>query len=432
MAIKKNAVVVLNPGDRCSRMLDYYKKYNFTPIVLRVQEGETKEIANDINETIKQIKKRIKPLVVIFDECSMDIAIEKLSKYNVVAVIPYEETTIYGDMLASKLGINGNDTKTSVTRKSKYLLNELLQQNKIRSIKSRIMTKTETVDTILKDFDLPIVLKPTYGSSSVNVFCIFTKEELQHKLSIFKNMSKQESTIMGDIIIQEFIEGKEYVANFISYQNKHILTDVWEYEKFKSDMGVQLYKRTNLVKKLSPLHQKIVKYSLSVLNAMKYTVGPTHLEIKVDKKGPVLIEANLRIMGGIVFEHEPMVDTKYTTTEFGLLTYMNSPIVKSYFTKTRTYNPNSYYVTAYTLFSNKEYVVKKVIDLNSMKKMFPSFIKWKLYVEPNKKLIKTINYITEPAEIEFASKSSVQLEKDCKKLSEIEKNNIETLFIPKK
>jgi hypothetical protein len=76
--------------------------------------------------------------------------------------------------------------------------------------------------------------------------------------------------------------------------------------------------------------------------------------------------------------------------------------------------------------------VKKIISNAEMKKLFPTFIKWKLYVAPNKKLIKTINYISEPAEIELCDKDNEKINRDCKKLQEIEKNNLEKFFIPKK
>jgi hypothetical protein len=130
-----------------------------------------------------------------------------------------------------------------------------------------------------------------------------------------------------------------------------------------------------LIVKLSPIHKKIAQYGLDVLNAMKYQYGPTHLEMKLDKNGPVLIEANLRIMGGNVFLHEPLVANKFTTTEFSLLVYMNNSLIKPYFAKALIYCPSSYHITAYTLFSNKEYIVKKIISNAEMKKLFPTFIK---------------------------------------------------------
>jgi glutathione synthase/RimK-type ligase-like ATP-grasp enzyme len=223
---KPNAVVLLNPGDRCSHMLDYYKKYNFVPIILRVCQDETKDISNDIDETIAKIKLRIKNLVVLNDKGQMSTAITLLKKYNVLAIVPYEETIIYGDLLAKKLHLNGNDPLTSVIRKNKYELNNLLAKKNVRAIKSRLLKKQDSVATIAKDFKFPLVMKPTYGSSSMNVFIISNMNELKDKFNFFKKTNIKNKKIFGDIIIQEFIEGLEYVANFISYNGKHILTDI--------------------------------------------------------------------------------------------------------------------------------------------------------------------------------------------------------------
>lgn len=390
---------------------------------------ETPEIAKDIDDVIAKLKKRIPKIVVIDDKGKMKHAIKALSDFNVRAIVPYEETVPYGDKLAKILKIAGNDPKTSLLRKNKDSLNQLLAKKGIRSIKSLILKSNTTVDKIVAYFKnhFPLVLKPVYGSSSVNVFVVKNQKELAEKINFFRTLDRKTLKILGDIVIQEFITGTEYVANYISNNGRHILTDLWYYEKFKDADGKVIYHRTNLIKKLTPLTKKIAQYGFAVLNAMKYNVGPTHLEIKVDRHGPVLIEANLRIMGGLFFKNEPLVG-KYPTYEFALLAYFNSPLIEPFF-KNPVYQPNPNHVTAYTLYSNQSYKIKSIVSDAYMKKTFPTFQQWKLYVKAGGFLQKTIDYITFPGEIEFASPDAKKIEADCAKLNAIEKTGLQSIFI---
>jgi glutathione synthase/RimK-type ligase-like ATP-grasp enzyme len=225
---KLDAVVSLSPGDRSSHMLDLYKKYKFIPIILRVRQMETPEIAKDIDDVIAKLKKRIPKIVVIDDKGKMKHAIKALSDFNVRAIVPYEETVPYGDKLAKILKIAGNDPKTSLLRKNKDSLNQLLAKKGIRSIKSLILKSNTTVDKIVAYFKnhFPLVLKPVYGSSSVNVFVVKNQKELAEKINFFRTLDRKTLKILGDIVIQEFITGTEYVANYISNNGRHILTDL--------------------------------------------------------------------------------------------------------------------------------------------------------------------------------------------------------------
>ncbi|MCQ3907658.1 MAG: hypothetical protein MJ219_02735 [Mycoplasmoidaceae bacterium] len=47
-----------------------------------------------------------------------------------------------------------------------------------------------------------------------------------------------------------------------------------------------------------PKYTKVIEYNSKVLRAIGLTYGLCHNEFKVDKKGPVLIEANCRTPGG--------------------------------------------------------------------------------------------------------------------------------------
>lgn len=102
---------------------------------------------------------------------------------------------------------------------------------------------------------------------------------------------------MGGLLIQEYIGGTEYIVNSISVDGKHKVTDIWRYEKIIQDDGVLVYDTSILVDRLVPGMQDNIQYDYKVLDAVDMKNGFCHNEIKVDGKGPVLIETNARVMG---------------------------------------------------------------------------------------------------------------------------------------
>ena len=99
------------------------------------------------------------------------------------------------------------------------------------------------------------------------------------------------------ILIQEYIDGPEFVVNTISCQGKHILSDMWEYTKIQTHEGEILYQSSNLVHELDSNTRELVDYTMKVLDAEHFEFGPCHGEFKIDHNGPILIETNPRPMG---------------------------------------------------------------------------------------------------------------------------------------
>ncbi|MDR2830186.1 MAG: hypothetical protein LBB45_03990 [Methanobrevibacter sp.] len=106
--MKKNAVVCVNPHDRQAHILDFYKKYNFIPILIY---SKAKDAIGDLNNfvygQIKSIKSRIKNLVFFIDKGNdFDKIVKELKeKFNVLAVCPgFDVSLEYVDRLSAALG----------------------------------------------------------------------------------------------------------------------------------------------------------------------------------------------------------------------------------------------------------------------------------------------------------------------------------------
>jgi predicted ATP-grasp superfamily ATP-dependent carboligase len=224
--IKKNdAVVCINTTLRSSMPLTLYKKYNFTPIYIYL---ENKKPFVDYIAVYKEFKKKIPGLVVIrAPSLNPKDILPKLKKYNIIALMPYEESVVYADELASLLKIKGNDPKMTLIKKDKGMLNEYLEKKHIRVPKTlRSTSKNISLTQIDKFFKnkFPIIIKPVEGTGSIGVVCCNNKKEVEDALRL-NNTLGSKFRVDKEMIYQECIKGTEYVVNFVSSNGKHVFTD---------------------------------------------------------------------------------------------------------------------------------------------------------------------------------------------------------------
>ncbi|GHU49613.1 hypothetical protein FACS189459_1630 [Bacilli bacterium] len=282
-----DAIILVNPSHRIGCIVKLSKKYNFTPICVLTMGNS---FAFDYEQNFNNIKK-LNNHVEVYRTYENGTTPNELSailksKYNVQAVVPYEEDLKYAEELASVLGVAGNDVSTVNIRKDKYNFNELLSKNSVRSVKQMMIEKNTTADDVVKYFNntFPIVIKPIDGVLSVSVYICKNENEVHDAIN-------GKNTFMSKFVAQEFIDGNEYIVNFITYKNKHHLTNICVYDR-RVVNGHVINFGYQYITKQDDLFNSLMNYGINVLNASKVNCGTTHLEIKIDKKGPVLIECN--------------------------------------------------------------------------------------------------------------------------------------------
>ena len=103
---------------------------------------------------------------------------------------------------------------------------------------------------------------------------------------------------LEELLIQERINGIEYIVNTVTHKGIHRVTLVWKYNKVKTSEGAIVYDSCETVNELSLGEAEMVEYAYKVADALEIQYGPVHGEYMIDEKGPVLIEVNCRPCGG--------------------------------------------------------------------------------------------------------------------------------------
>ena len=109
---------------------------------------------------------------------------------------------------------------------------------------------------------------------------------------------------ISEFIVQERIDGVEYIVNTVSCNGSHRVTTMWKYNKIRTPEGDEVCDSARTINELGIGEAELVEYAYDVVNAIGIKYGPVHGEYMIDDDGPVLIEVNCRPSG-------PNMDAEY-------------------------------------------------------------------------------------------------------------------------
>ncbi len=219
-------------------------------------------------------------------------------------VIPWdEESVLLGADLGERLGLGWNGRHVIERCRDKAVMKQWLRERgSVRINAARVVHDAAgALDFQRRLGRWPIVVKPTAGSGSENVFFVTSDEDLLARC--------QEVLRSGDggVLLEEFIGGREFAVNGIVDDKSDLLvTDIWIYDR-RSNRGVpNVYHQSIKVSSHQPVFGALGNYAAAVVETLELRRAPIHMEVKVDDRGPCLIEVGARLSGASL----PMLASK--------------------------------------------------------------------------------------------------------------------------
>ena len=254
-----------------------------------------------MDEERKAKYSRIKyPIKLIREDPDYEKTLREIKELDPLLVLPGgEEGVVIGTRLADELGLTGNPYANIAAMTEKTVMHQRLSEAGLRHIRGREVSSGEQCAGFLADLGKEdVVLKAVHGVASVGVHLVHGKKEL---LDAFEKEAKAEN-MFGDsvnrLMVQERIFGEEYAVNTISRDGIPALTSVFKCFKKRTSSGAIIYQGLESIGELCKKEKTLVDYALNAVRALGITDGPVHGEYMIDADGPVLIEANCRVMGG--------------------------------------------------------------------------------------------------------------------------------------
>jgi biotin carboxylase len=200
--------------------------------------------------------------------------------------------------LSSDLGLKNNPLSILWNLRDKFVTQEVLKSAGIRHIKSRIVsTEEEAVDFYKEEQGKKVVIKPTQAAASKSVFICGSEYEVRKAYRITDKFVKKRNNKAEKIIIQQYIDGEEYVVDTVSCEGKHVALFGMKYKKRICEGFGKIYDTDFYLSTDDADVKELVDYCFQVLSCLGVKYGAVHSEFMVDDKGPVLIETNARSAG---------------------------------------------------------------------------------------------------------------------------------------
>ncbi|RWJ39479.1 acetyl-CoA carboxylase biotin carboxylase subunit family protein [Mesorhizobium sp.] len=157
----------------------------------------------------------------------------------------------------------------------------------------RLAANATRVESAAADIGLPVIVKPAIGSGSMGVrLCRNANELAEHTTYLLGGKDLLPSA--PRILVEEFARGPFYSVEIMGNEVIGIVG---------VDFGPQphfVFQKTTFPAPLTfDEHERIVEVSLNCLEALGLGWGPTNIEVRWTKRGPVVIEVNPRLAGAL-------------------------------------------------------------------------------------------------------------------------------------
>ncbi|RWN50124.1 acetyl-CoA carboxylase biotin carboxylase subunit family protein [Mesorhizobium sp.] len=271
-----------------SNMLLYVKaarRLGLHPITLSADPAQYDYLAA---EGIEAIRVDTDNLDALIQECS-----RLRATYDIAGITSAQES-VYATAgkLCQYFDLPGPNPASIERCCDKFTQRQLLAEAGVPVPAYRLAANTTDVERAAAEIGLPVVLKPAVGIGSIGVrLCRSLDELAEHTTYLLGGQHIWRSS--PRILVEEFAQGPFYGADIMG--NEVIGIEA-------GDFGPPPHFVFRHLTCPAPLtgdeHRGIADVSLSCLRALGLGWGPTTVELRWTKRGPVVIEVNPRLTGG--------------------------------------------------------------------------------------------------------------------------------------
>eukprot|EP00403_Amphidinium_massartii_P004916 CAMPEP_0178370078 /NCGR_PEP_ID=MMETSP0689_2-20121128/111_1 /TAXON_ID=160604 /ORGANISM="Amphidinium massartii, Strain CS-259" /LENGTH=487 /DNA_ID=CAMNT_0019989877 /DNA_START=332 /DNA_END=1792 /DNA_ORIENTATION=- len=187
-----------------------------------------------------------------------------------------------------------NSASTTRWRTDKFEMQRVLGNAGARSLQ---MLSTDDLEAKMAKaaFEFPVIVKPTSSCASNGLFLCNDIDEVRK--AVEHNLMSEDpfDRPIQAVVVQEYLQGAEFVVNTMSLNGHHRVLDMWRAEKYVR--GNAIFYGHQILVEDSKQHEDVVSFSLQVLNACGFNGGAAHLEVIRTRDGVRLIEINPRPAG---------------------------------------------------------------------------------------------------------------------------------------
>ncbi len=222
------------------------------------------------------------------------------------------------DYVAEKMGLNANSIECSKIATNKFLMRNAFKKHGDPIPLFTEVSENESFD--ISNFKYPLIVKPTDRSGSRGITKISDVSQLHEAIKFACGESFEHKAM-----IEEFVEGKEYSVECITFHGKHTLLAVTEKITTGSPHFIETG-HSEPAQITSEMSDKIKTIIYHGLDSLHITEGASHSEIKIDDDGNIkIIEIGSRMGGDCIGSDLVRISTGYDFTKMVIDTALCLP-----------------------------------------------------------------------------------------------------------
>jgi biotin carboxylase len=227
-------------------------------------------------------------------------------EHDIGIVLPVWEGTVDATAkICATLGLPGNVLSAVVASRDKYLAALSFERSGIPHPRTRLFDSTlHQATSIEQQFDYPLIVKLPQSTNSQSVTLVRSREELEAAFTMIERLYRPDpqnrlfslyksQTGERQFLVQSYIEGPELNIDLLYTESDHRVLGVFE----KHPMTGPTFGEVQSVYPVNLSDDELnTCFSMAVasVRALGATIGAAHVEMRVTKSGPVVIEAALR------------------------------------------------------------------------------------------------------------------------------------------
>ncbi|CRM26272.1 MULTISPECIES: ATP-grasp domain-containing protein [Pseudomonas] len=230
----------------------------------------------------------------------VEMTLAQLQRFKPQFILAGAETgVLLADRLNEQLQLpyRNRFDKTNA-RRNKYEMIQCITQAQLPAARQFIADGWEPVQHWIDEHGrFPVVIKPLESAGADGVFICEDMYACKAAVERLLGTTNKLNIPNTQVLIQEYLAGREYVVNMVSLNGRQLVTEVVRYRKQRTASGGILYDIDELIGPDTPVYSILVDYTRAVVRCLGIRNGPSHAEVMLTEDGPKLVEIAARTDG---------------------------------------------------------------------------------------------------------------------------------------
>ena len=198
---------------------------------------------------------------------------------------------------SDKLNLHSISYKTAIKATDKYDMIKAFKEQNVPSPWYFVVDTLKELKTHEKDVSFPCIIKPTDNAGSHGVAKVYSFQELLDNYEYSQSCSRH-----GKVIVEEYLDGPEVSVEVMVVNGEVNILQITDKITTEAPHFVEMG-HTQPSRLPMNVQTAIRNVTVAACKAIGIDKGPAHVEMKVTKRGPVMIELGARMGGDNITTH---------------------------------------------------------------------------------------------------------------------------------